>query len=125
MKKSIKLENDFYWDANGIMYNHETLATFIQNYKNRMFLAYKENTNADDFNSYYSPGLYSIGRSMKNAPYSGAIYGVLMVLTNDGREWQKTDSSSWLWQVLFTTGGGVFLRVGINSTTPESWKQIH
>ena len=41
MKKSIKLENDFYWDANGIIHNKETLATFIQNYKNRVFLAYK------------------------------------------------------------------------------------
>lgn len=125
MKKSIKLEDDFYWDANGIVHNQETLATFIQNYQNRVFLAYKGNGNADDFNHYYSPGLYSIGKSIKNAPYSGAIYGVLMVLTNDGRTWQKTDSSSWLWQILFNTGGGIYLRIGINNTTPGNWTQIH
>lgn len=125
MKKSIKLENDFYWDANGIIYNKETLATFIQNYKNRVFLAYKGNANADDFNYFYTPGIYAIGKAMKNAPYTGAIYGVLVVLTNDGRTWQKTDTGSWLWQILLNTGGGIYLRIGINDTTPGNWKQIH
>jgi hypothetical protein len=87
-------------------------------------LEYKSSTSTD-FNDFYTPGLYSIGTTYSNAPYSGNIYGVLIVLTNDGRTWQKTDNSSWLWQILFNTSGKVYLRRGVNSTTPESWEQLH
>jgi hypothetical protein len=96
----------------------------LNTYSGRKIFEYKTSTSTD-FNSFYTPGLYSIGTTYSNAPYSGNIYGVLIVLTNDGRTWQKTDNSSWLWQILFDTSGRVYLRRGINSTTPESWQQLH
>ena len=65
------------------------------------------------------------GGSYSNCYTSGTIYGVLMVLTNDGTKWRKTDSSSWLWQIIITTGGNIWMRRGVNGTAPEGWSQYH
>jgi hypothetical protein len=126
MSKSIKFKNNTYLDSTSVVHNKTTLQSILNTYGSRKFLEWKS-TSSSDFNSndFITPGLYSIGHSYSNAPYSGEIYGVLMVLTNDGGIWRKTDSSSWLWQFLFTTGGSIYQRKGVNSSTPEGWTQLH
>ncbi len=124
MRKSIKFKNSTYLDSTSIVHNKTSLSSILNTYNNRKILEYKSST-SKDFNSFYTPGIYGVAGIYTNAPTSNTIYGVLVVLTNDGRTWQKTDNSSWLWQIFITTGGSVYLRNGINSTTPESWKKLH
>lgn len=127
MSKAIKFKKDIYLDSSSIVHDKTSLQSLINTYSNRKFLEWKK-TSSTDFNSddYYTPGLYSLGATYSNAPYTTSIYGVLLVLTNDGGIWRKTDTSSWLWQLLFDTSGRIYQRRGINSTTPESsWQQLH
>lgn len=127
MSKSIKFKNNTYLDSSSIVHNKTSLQSILNTYNGRKFLEWKTTTstnfNSDDF---YKPGLYSLSKSYSNAPYTGNIYGVLMVLTNDGGIWRKTDTSSWMWQLIFDTSGRIYQRRGINSTVPEtSWQQLH
>ena len=125
MSKSIKFTDNIYLDSSSIVHNKTPLNTILNNYNNKVILEYK-NIGSKNLNDYYTPGIYSIaGSGWSNAPYPNDIYGVLIVLTNDGRTWQKTDTGSWLWQILLNTSGGIYLRRGINSTTPENWTQLH
>lgn len=125
MSKAIKFKNNTYLDSSSITHNKVQLSTILNQYSGRKILEYRATT-SNNFNDYYTPGIYSVGgNGWQNAPYSTSIYGVLVVLTNDGRTWQKTDSSSWLWQIFFNTSGGIYLRRGVNSTVPEGWTQLH
>lgn len=125
MSKAIKFKNNTYLDSSSITHNKTTLSSILNNYNNRVILEYKNNSSTN-MNDYYTPGIYKVGGSnWSNAPYSNSIYGVLVVLTNDGRTWQKTDTGSWLWQIFLNTASGIYLRRGINSTTPENWTQLH
>ena len=126
MSKAIKFKNNIFLDSSSIVHNKTTLQSIINSYNYRKFLEWKAisstNFNSNDF---YTPGLYLIAGQYSNAPISSTFYGVAMILTNDGGIWRKTDSSSWLWQIVFTTGGAIYQRVGINGTSPENWKQLH
>ena len=126
MSKAIKFKNNVYLDSSSIVHNQITLKSIINTYNSRKFLEWKE-TSSTNFNSdaFYTPGLYRIAGQYSNAPISSTFYGVVMILTNDGGIWRKTDNSSWLWQIVFTTGGAIYQRLGINGTAPESWKQLH
>lgn len=126
MSKSIKFRNDTYLDSSSIVHNKANLQSILNSYSSRKILEWKQTTSKDfNSNDFITPGLYSLGSKYSNAPYNSTIYGVMMVLTNDGGIWRKTDSSSWLWQVLFTTANTIYCRQGINSSVPESWKQLH
>lgn len=125
MSKAIKFKNNTYLDSSSITHNKVQLSTILNQYNGRKILEYKTSS-SNNFNDYYTPGIYNVaGSSWQNTPYSSSIYGVLVVLTNDGRAWQKTDNSSWMWQLFFNTAGGVYLRRGVNSTVPEGWTQSH
>lgn len=122
MSKSIRFRNNIYLDSSSIVHNKTMLNSIL----NIPYLKWI-NTSSKDFNSndFITPGLYSLGGNYSNCYTSGVIYGVIMVLTNDGGIWRKTDTSSWLWQIIFTTGGEIYQRVGINSSTPGSWQKLH
>lgn len=126
MSKAIKFKNNTYLDSSSITHNKTTLQSILNTYNSRKFLEWKT-TNSKNFNddAYYTPGLYSLASQYTNAYTTGTIYGVMLVLTNDGGVWRKTDTSSWLWQIVFTTGGSIYQRHGVNGTAPESWKQLH
>lgn len=126
MSKAIKFRNNTYLDSSGITHNKVTLESILNTYNSRKFLEWKTTTSKDfNSNDFYTPGLYSIGGNYSHAPSSSTIYGVIMILTNDGGIWRKTATDSWLWQILFTTGGNIYHRHGINSSVPEGWKQLH
>lgn len=123
-KRAIKLENGYFLDTSSIVHDKDFLSNIINQYKNRKILEFKGNAK-DDLNNYYTPGIYGISGDYKNCYTSSTTYGVMLVLTNDGGVWRKTDPSSWLWQFVFTTGGGIYMRCGVNSTIPDGWRQIH
>lgn len=126
MSKSIKFRNNVYLDSSSITHNKTLLQSILNTYSYRKFLEWKNSTSKDfNSNDFITPGLYSLGGNYSNCYTTGVIYGVLMVLTNDGGIWRKTDTSSWLWQILITTGGNVYMRRGINGSVPEGWNQIH
>ena len=126
MSKAIKFRNNTYLDSSSIIHNKTTLKSILDTYNGRKFLEWKS-TSSKNLNDdvYITPGLFTIGGSYSNCYTSGTIYGVLMVLTNDGGKWRKTDSSSWLWQIIITTGGSIWMRRGINGSVPEGWTQDH
>lgn len=126
MSKSIKFKNNTYLDSSSIAHNKTSLQSILNNYNSRKFLEWKTTTSRN-FNDdvYITPGLYALGGTYTNAYTSGNIYGVLMVLTNDGGIWRKTDSSSWLWQIIINTGGNIWIRKGVNASVPEGWTQYH
>ena len=126
MSKAIKFKNNTYLDSSSITHNKTTLQSILNTYNNRKILEWK-NTSSTNFNdnAFYTPGLYKLGAQYSNAYTSGTIYGVMLVLTNDGGIWRKTDSSSWLWQIIFNSGGSIYQRVGVNGSVPEGWKQLH
>ena len=126
MSKSIKFRNNLFLDSSSIVHNRTSLKSIINSYNNRKFLEWKT-ISSTNFNSneFYTPGLYMLAGRYSNAPYSTDLYGVAMILTNDGGIWRKTDNGSWLWQIVFTTGGAIYQRIGINGTSPESWRQLH
>ena len=126
MSKAIKFRNNTYLDSSSITHNKTTLQSILNTYSSRKFLEWKSTTsnNLND-DAYITPGLYSLGSTYTNAYTTGNIYGVLMVLTNDGGKWRKTDSSSWLWQIIINTGGSIWIRRGVNGSVPESWTQYH
>ena len=126
MKRSVKFSDDAYLDSSGIMHNKKLLSNIINNYDKRLLLEFKGFMEIENFNDYYRPGIYGVsGVGLLNAPTSGYIYGVMVVITNDGDIWRTVDTASWMWQFLFTTGGAIYMRVGINSKTPGDLKQIH
>ena len=126
MSKAIKFRNNIYLDSSSIVHNKVTLKSILNTYSSRKPLEWKSiSSNNFNSNEFYTPGLYSLAGRYTNAPYSTDLYGVAMILTNDGGIWRKTDNSSWLWQIVFTTGGAIYQRVGINSSSPESWRQLH
>lgn len=126
MSKAIKFKNNTYLDSSSITHNKTTLQSILNTYNNRRPLEWKTTTSRNfNDNAYYTPGLYSLGTTYSNAYTTGSIYGVMLVLTNDGTVWRKTDSSSWLWQIIFNTSGQIYQRVGVNGSTPEGWKQLH
>lgn len=126
MSKAIQFKNNTYLDSSSITHNKTTLKSILNTYSSRKFLEWKSTTsnNLND-DAYITPGLYSLGSTYTNAYTTGNIYGVLMVLTNDGGKWRKTDSSSWLWQIIINTGGSIWIRRGVNGSAPESWTQYH
>lgn len=126
MSKAIKFRNNTYLDSSSVTHNKTTLQSILNTYNGRRFLEWKS-TSSKNLNDdvYITPGLFTIGGSYSNCYTSGTIYGVLMVLTNDGGKWRKTDSSSWLWQIIITTGGSIWMRRGINGSVPEGWTQYH
>lgn len=122
MSKSIKFKDNLFLDSTGIVHNKELLSSIL----NRKRLEWRTTTSRNfNDNDFITPGLYPLGTTYSNAFTSGTIYGVIMVLTNDGGIWRKTDTSSWLWQLIFTTGGEIYQRIGINSSTPGSWQKLH
>lgn len=126
MSKAIKFRNNTYLDSSSIAHNKATLQSILNTYNGRKFLEWKSTTskNLND-DAYITPGLYSLGSTYTNAYTTGNIYGVMMVLTNDGGKWRKTDSSSWLWQIIINTGGSIWIRRGVNGSAPENWTQYH
>ena len=120
MSKAIKFRNNTYLDTKSIMHNRNLLSDLI----GKKPLSFK-NITSSDFNDFYEPGIYMVAGVYTNAPYYGDIYGVIIILTNDGGVWRKTDNSSWLWQILINTTGNTYMRTGINETVPRSWVQIH
>jgi len=120
MSKSIKFKNDTYLDTSSIMHNRNKLSDLLGTKP----LCFK-NTSSRDFNDYYEPGIYMVGGQYSNAPVSYDIYGVIIVITNNGDVWRKTETDSWLWQILMNTTGSVYLRTGINETVPRNWVQLH
>ena len=124
MSKAIRFKNNTYLDTSGIVHNKQNLQSILNNYLGRNIIEYKK-LPSTNFNDFYTPGLYSLGTQYANAPYSSHLYGILIVLTNDGRTWQKTDNSSWLCQIVIDTSGRIYMRRGINSNVPEGWQQLH
>ena len=121
MNKSIKFKDNIYLDTESIVHNKINLKQLL-GYKPLCYF----NIISNDFNDFYNPGIYSIGGfNMLNAPHNGYIYGVLIVITNNGNQWKKTNTSSWMWQLLFTTGADIWMRLGINSEVPDEWKKLH
>lgn len=70
------------------------------------------------------PGLYNVGQSAGNLPTNAGGYGVLLVLTNNGDNWNYADNGSWIWQFYMNTEGKLYYRNAVNNSTFESWKTI-
>lgn len=66
-------------------------------------------------------GIYSIGGTYSDAPEQKTYYGFMLVIENRCQTWEPTNSGSWLWQYLFTTGGELWFRYGVNSEPMTSW----
>lgn len=59
---------------------------------------------------------------MSDAPYKGAIYGILKVYTNTMTDWNKT--SNWIWQEFISTGNVKYVRYAVNSSSWFAWAKI-
>ena len=69
MSKAIKFRNNTYLDSSSITHNKTTLQSILNTYSNRKFLEWKSTTSKnlnDDI--YITPGLFSIGGSVKTTP---------------------------------------------------------
>ncbi len=73
-----------------------------------------------DFNTTISQGVYNInGTNLSNAPYTGNIFGKLIVELNDNLTHNNTNN--WIWQYFIDTSGREYRRYKINSGSWTSW----
>lgn len=84
------------------------------------------NGNIEDFDNCLKPGIYrasNIPFEKDDAPNS---YGILLVLTSDGKSWVKDDQSCWIFQFFITTSNKIWFRCGANDNDwmSDSWTQI-
>ena len=79
-------------------------------------------TNLNDFTH---EGLYRLTTQYSNAPTSTDIYGILIVITSTGNDWNVSDMSSWIWQIIINTSGDIFMRIGVNSPFTNNWTKLH
>lgn len=74
-----------------------------------------------NFNNMLTEGEFSVGGTdIPNAPFSGNIYGKLIVKVNDGTK--HNNSTNWIWQTFYRTEGTeVYLRSKTNDKSWTSW----
>lgn len=80
-----------------------------------------ENT---DFNNFLTEGEYDVvgNASVSNAPYTGTIYGKLIVKVNDGTT--HNNRTNWIWQYLMDTSGRIYRRKKTNSSSWSTWNKM-
>lgn len=78
-----------------------------------------------DLNDFTHEGLYHLTTQYTNAPTSTDIYGILIVITSTGNDWNVSDLSSWIWQIIINTSGDIFMRIGVNSPFTNNWTKLH
>lgn len=77
-----------------------------------------------DLDNAITHGSYRLTNSYTNAPYTGTIYGILLVYESLGGTWQPSNQASWCWQIIMTTGGTIYMRTGVNSATMNAWVKL-
>ena len=60
--------------------------------------------------------------SISNAPYTGEIYGKLIVKVSDGTT--HNNRSNWIWQYLMDTSGRIYRRRKVNQFAWSTWNKI-
>lgn len=77
------------------------------------------------FNTALTQGEYSVsGKSVDGAPYTGDIYGKLVVLVNNGGT--HDNSTNWIWQVFYSTlFNRIYFRTKINSGSWSEWGAVY
>ena len=78
-------------------------------------------SNYTNFDNAKTTGIYNVlsGVGITNAPYTGAIFGILIVFVNDMTTWNQ--SNNWIWQIFINTGGAIYSRYAINNGSFTSW----
>lgn len=80
----------------------------------------RKNYNCTNFNNALTDGQYNVGgANITGAPYTGNIYGVLLVYLNDGGT--HNNSSNWIWQQFYDTGGRYYSRYKVNGGGWTAW----
>lgn len=83
----------------------------------------RKNYTCTNFNSALTDGQYHVGgTNITGAPYTGNIYGVLLVYLNDGGT--HNNSNNWIWQQFYDTGGRYYFRYKVNSGGWTAWVLI-
>ena len=83
----------------------------------------RKNYTCTNFNNALTDGQYHVGGSnIAGAPYTGNIYGVLLVCLNDGET--HNNSSNWIWQRFYDTAGRYYFRYKVNSGNWNAWQLI-
>lgn len=76
-----------------------------------------------DFNNYLTEGEHGVGTTSStgiiNAPYSGTIFGKLIVKVNNGGTHNNSDN--WIWQHFIDTSGRYYRRRKVNSGGWTNW----
>lgn len=77
------------------------------------------------FNTALTQGEYSVaGINMDNAPYTGSIYGKLVVYVSNGGT--HDNASNWIWQVFYSTlNNTMYMRSKINEGVWSDWIKIY
>lgn len=78
-----------------------------------------------NLNDYIHEGIYRLVDVYTNAPINTAIYGVLIVITSTGNDWNVSDMSSWIWQIIINTSGNIYMRIGTNADLTNNWTKLH
>ena len=75
-----------------------------------------------DFNNALSEGGYHVASqtSITNAPYTGDIYGKLIVYVSTGDT--HNDINNWIWQTFYDTSGNIYRRYKVNSLPWNPWQ---
>ena len=58
-----------------------------------------------------------------NAPYTGQIYGKLIVYVSTAD--RHNDWDNWIWQIFYDTSGGIYFRYKVNNAPWHSWRTLH
>lgn len=78
-----------------------------------------------DFDTALTQAEYSVaGTNLANAPYSGSIFGKLIVFVNSGGTHDNV--SNWIWQVFYSTSfGRIYFRMKVNEGEWSEWGAIY
>lgn len=78
-----------------------------------------------DFNDALCEGGYKVANDstgVLNAPYTGEIYGKLLVYVSTGD--RHNDWNNWIWQIFYDTSGGIYFRYKVNNAPWHSWRPL-
>ena len=81
-----------------------------------------------DFNNFLQQGEFSVnyaneGVEPLNGPYSGPIYGKLIVHVSDNGV--HNNLTNWIWQIFIATTGAIYERKKINDLAFSVWRRIY
>lgn len=78
---------------------------------------------SNNFDNALTEGYYNIsGNNVAGAPYTGNIFGKLIVDVNDCTYYKG--SNNWIWQRFINTSGQEYLRWRVNAWEWEDWRMI-